>query len=220
MNIAPNTYPLSEKGNFSSPIFQMKNKVGKSLLRKRILALRRSQSPQVIARKSDEIKRKLLGIPQFSEAGTILFYLALADEVQTEKIIEECLKLGKRVAVPLINSRNNQILVSELKDPERELEPGTLGVFQPKKNFYRPLKIEELELVIVPGVAFDKRGNRLGFGKGFYDRFLKKALDKTKSIALAFELQLVDNVPSELHDTAVDYIITEKRIIDCKNSAQ
>lgn len=194
----------------------MKNKMGKSLLRKRILALRRFQSPQVIARKSDEIKRKLLGCPQFSEAGTILFYLALADEVQTEKMIGECLKLGKRVAVPLIDSRNNQILISELKDPERELEPGTLGIFQPKKNFYRPLKIEKLELVIVPGVAFDGRGNRLGFGKGFYDRFLKKAPDRIKSIALAFELQLVGDIPSQSHDAPVDYIITEKRIIDCK----
>ena len=198
----------------------MKNKVGKSLLRKRILALRRSQSPQAIERKSDEIKRKLLGTAQFSEAGWILFYLALADEVQTEKPIEESLKLGKRVAVPLIDSRNNQILISELKDPERELEPGTLGILQPKKNFYRPLKIKKLELVIVPGVAFDKRGNRLGFGKGFYDRFLKKTPDGTKSIALAFELQLVDDIRPQSHDVTVDYIITEKRIIDCKNSAQ
>ncbi|MFQ5835044.1 MAG: 5-formyltetrahydrofolate cyclo-ligase [bacterium] len=220
MSIAPNTYPSSEKENFSSPIFQMKNKVGKSLLRKRILALRRSQSPQAIERKSDEIKRKLLGIRQFSEAGTILFYLALGDEVQTEKMIEESLKLGKRVAVPLINSRHDQILISKLKDPERELEPGTLGIFQPKKNFYRPLKIEELELVIVPGVALDKRGNRLGFGKGFYDRFLKKTPDRIKSIALAFELQLVDDIPTQSHDARVDYIITEKRIIDCKNSDQ
>jgi len=198
----------------------MKNKTGKSLLRKKILALRQSQSPQAIERKSDEIKRKLLGISQFSMAGTILFYLALADEVQTEKVIEHSLKLGKRVAVPLIESQNNQILISELKDPERELEPGTLGIFQPKKNFYRPLKMEQLELVIVPGVAFDKRGNRLGFGKGFYDRFLRKAPERTKSIALAFELQLVDDVPSELHDVPVDYIITEKRIIDCKNNDQ
>lgn len=220
MSIAPNTYPPSEKENFSLLIFQMKNKVGKSLLRKRILALRRSQSPRAIERKSDEIKRKLLGISQFSEAGTVLFYVALADEVQTERSIEESLKLGKIVAVPLIDCRNNQLLISELKDPERELEPGTLGIFQPKKNFYRPLKIEELELVIVPGVAFDRRGNRLGFGKGFYDRFLKKAPDRTKSVALAFELQMVDDIPTQLHDAPVDYIITEKRVIDCKNSDQ
>ena len=172
----------SESSNGVHRFFQMKNGVGKSLLRKRILALRRSQSPQAIERKSDEIGRKLLGIFQFSEAETILFYLALADEVQTRKMIEHSLKLGKRVAVPLIDSRNNQILISELKNPEKELASGILGILQPKKNFYRPLKIEQLELVIVPGVAFDKRGNRLGFGKGFYDRFLKKTPGRTKSI--------------------------------------
>ncbi len=194
----------------------MKNGVGKSLLRKRILALRRSQSPQAIKRKSDEIRQKLFENRQFSEAGTILFYLALADEVQTEKMIEDSLKLGKKVAVPLIDSQNNQILISELKNPEKELAAGTLGILQPKKNFYRALKKGELELIIVPGVAFDKRGNRLGFGKGFYDRFLKKTPGRTKSIALAFELQLVDNVPSQSHDAPVDYIITEKRIIECK----
>ena len=194
----------------------MKNKVSKSFLRKRILALRRSQSPQVIARKSDEVKRKLLRTAQFCEARTIFFYLALADEVQTEKLIDHSLKLGKRVAVPLIESHNNQILISKLKDPKRELEPGRLGILQPKKNFYRPLTTEELELVIVPGVAFDKRGSRLGFGKGFYDRFLKRVPDKTKSIALAFELQLVDDIRPQPHDAPVDYIITEKRIIECK----
>jgi 5-formyltetrahydrofolate cyclo-ligase len=196
----------------------MKNKVSKSLLRKKILALRRSQSPQAIAKKSDEIKRKLLGTAQFSEAETILFYLALADEVQTEKMVEESLKLGKRVAVPLIDSQNNQILISQLKNPKRELEPGTLGILQPKKNSYRPLNVEELELVIVPGIAFDKKGNRLGFGKGFYDRFLKRVPDRTKSIALAFELQLVDDIRPQPHDAPVDYIITEKKIIGCKKS--
>jgi 5-formyltetrahydrofolate cyclo-ligase len=194
----------------------MKNKVGKSPLRKRVLSLRRLQSPQVIARKSDEIRRKLLGMREFSEAGTILFYLALADEVQTRKMIEYSLKLGKIVAVPLIDSQNKQILISELKDPEKELESGTLGILQPKKNFYRPLKVEQLDLVIVPGVAFDKRGNRLGFGKGFYDRFLRKAPDRTKSIALAFELQLVDDIQPQSHDVAVNYIITEKGIIEGK----
>ncbi len=196
----------------------MKNKVGKSLLRKRILALRRSQSPQAIERKSAGIKRKLLGTAQFSKAEWILFYLALADEVQTEEMMEESLKLGKRVAVPLIDAQNNQILISRLENPERELETGILGILQPKKNFYRPLEMGKLELVIVPGVAFDKRGNRLGFGRGFYDRFLKKVPDSTKSVALAFELQLVDDTRPRSHDVPVDYIITEKRIIDCKNS--
>ncbi|MFQ6067347.1 MAG: 5-formyltetrahydrofolate cyclo-ligase [bacterium] len=189
-------------------------------MRKRILALRRSQSSQTIARKSKEIKQRLLGTDEFLQAGTILFYLALADEVQTERMVEHSLKLGKRVAVPLIDSQNNQILISELKDPKRELELGTLGIFQPKKNFYRPLTTEALELVIVPGVVFDKEGNRLGFGKGFYDRFLKQLPHRTRSIALAFELQLVDNIRPQPHDVPVDYIITEKRIINCKQSSQ
>lgn len=189
----------------------------KSSLRKRILALRRAQSSRHIEKKSDNIKGELFTFSTFDEAKTILFYLAVKDEVQTEKMIEESLRKDKRVVVPFIDWQRKEILPSEIKDLAKDIKIGILKIPQPKKNFYSPFSPASIDLVIIPGVVFDRKGNRLGFGGGFYDRFLGKLSDITKLVGLAFELQLVDNVPSQSHDVAVDYLITEKGIIDCKN---
>ena len=189
----------------------------KSSLRKRILALRRAQSSRDIEKKSDNIKGELFTFSTFDEAETILFYLAVKDEVQTEKMIEESLQKDKRVVVPFIDWQRKEILPSEIKDLAKDVKIGILKIPQPKKNFYSPFSPASIDLVIIPGVVFDRKGNRLGFGGGFYDRFLGKLSDTTKLVGLAFELQLVDNVPSRSHDVAVDYLITEGGIINCKN---
>ena len=188
----------------------------KSSLRKRILALRRAQSLSDIEKKSGDVRRKLSTFVPFCQAETILFYLAMKDEVQTEKIIEESLQKGKRVVAPLIDWQRKEILPSEIKDLTKDIEIGILEIPQPKNSLYSPFSPANIDMVIVPGVAFNRKGNRLGFGGGFYDRFLGKLSDRIKLVALAFELQLVGNVPSQSHDIAADYIITERRIINCK----
>lgn len=187
----------------------------RSSLRKRILTLRRAQSSRDIEKKSGDIRSKFFTFVPFCQAETILFYLAMKDEVQTEKMIEESLQKGKRVVAPSINWQRKEILPSEIKDLTKDVEIGVLEIPQPKNNLYSPFSPVNIDMVIVPGVVFDRKGNRLGFGGGFYDRFLGKLSDKTELIALAFELQLVDNVPSQSHDIAVDYLITERGIIKC-----
>ena len=84
---------------------------------------------------------------------------------------------------------------------------------EPKKKFFRPVSPEDIDLVIVPGIAFDRSGERIGYGMGFYDRFLKKIRKDTSSIGLAYEFQIVDDIPSEETDVKVNKIITEKRVI-------
>jgi len=189
----------------------------KSSLRERILALRRAQSSRDIEKKSGDIRRKLFTFVPFCQAETILFYLAIKDEVQTEKMIEESLQKGKRVAAPLIDWQRKEILPSEIKDLTKDIEISVFKIPQPKNNLYSPFSPVNIDIVIVPGVVFDRKGNRLGFGGGFYDRFLGKLSNRTKLVALAFELQLVDNVSSQSYDIAVDYLITEREIINCKN---
>jgi len=189
----------------------------KSSLRERILALRRAQSSRDIEKKSGDIRRKLFTFVPFCQAETILFYLAIKDEVQTEKMIEESLQKGKRVAAPLIDWQRKKILPSEIKDLTKDIEISVFKIPQPKNNLYSPFSPVNIDIVIVPGVVFDRKGNRLGFGGGFYDRFLGKLSNRTKLVALAFELQLVDNVSSQSYDIAVDYLITERGIINCKN---
>jgi len=103
---------------------------------------------------------------------------------------------------------------SLVKDFEKELALGDLGVYQPREEFYRIVSPDELDLVIIPGVAFNKRGDRLGRGGGYYDRFLKQLRKQVPIVALAFEVQIVEDIPLEESDMPVDFIITEQRIIE------
>lgn len=185
-------------------------------LRSRMLKRRRSEASEEIERKSYLIWERLLTFALFLKGRGVLFYLALEDEVQTRPMIEAALGMGKRISVPLINEEKREILPSILKDPNQELTPGAWGILEPKRKFYRPFPLEEIDLAIVPGVAFDEAGNRLGFGRGFYDKFLSRLAERVSFVALAFEFQVVKSLPSRSHDVAVDYIITEKRIIKCK----
>ncbi|MEA3485271.1 MAG: 5-formyltetrahydrofolate cyclo-ligase [Candidatus Aerophobetes bacterium] len=188
----------------------------KALLRKRILSLRRSLSYEETGRKSDKVKERLFGLSVFYEARVILFYLSLPDEVQTQQMIKVALKLNKIVGVPLVKLKERDILPVELKSFNEGLTVGPLGIPQPEEGRYQPLSLNKIDLVIIPGIVFDARGNRIGFGMGFYDRFLKRISSRARAVALAFELQLVSTIPSQLHDIQVDYIITEKRVIKCK----
>ena len=191
----------------------------KGLLRKKILFLRRCLSYQEIQKKSNRIRKELFLLPVFRQASRVLFYLSVRDEVQTQEMIKEALRLNKTVAVPLVKLKERDILPVKLKSYDEEgLFIGPLGILQPKRDLWQTLSPDEIDLVIVPGVAFDERGNRIGFGMGFYDRFLKRTSSRTKTVALAFELQLVPIIPSQPYDVPVDYIITEKRVINCRNS--
>lgn len=186
----------------------------KKTLRRYALSIRRSLSQEIIKRKSGKIQEKLFNLPLFKGAGVILFYISLPDEVQTYKMIKDSLRIGKRVAVPAVNLEKREIIPFELKNPGFKLVSGPFGIPQPRESDCCPLLIEDIDLVVVPGVAFDKQGKRIGFGKGFYDRFLSRLTD-AKSVALAFECQIFDKVPCEKHDIPVDFIITEKQVIEC-----
>jgi len=191
-------------------------KMQKKILRRHVLSIRRSLSKEQIKSKSEKIREKLFNLPIFKEAEVILFYLSLPDEVQTYEMVKDSLRIGKRVAVPVVNLEEKEIIPFELKNSKFKLIPGPFGILQPDKDDCYPLLKEDIDLVIVPGIAFDSRGGRIGFGKGFYDRFLS-TLSDVGSVALAFECQVFDKVPCDRHDVKVNFIITEKRVIRCYN---
>jgi 5-formyltetrahydrofolate cyclo-ligase len=116
----------------------------------------------------------------------------------------------KNIVVPISNKKDNTLTLSHLKSWE-ELSLGSYGILEPRTEKIRKTNVEDIDLIIVPGVAFDEKGNRLGHGKGFYDRLLKKT--KATVIGLAFEFQILENIPTDKNDVPVDMIITEKRII-------
>ncbi|MEW6481759.1 MAG: 5-formyltetrahydrofolate cyclo-ligase [bacterium] len=189
--------------------------MNKEEIRKEILKIRDSQREEEILEKSRKIKENLFLLEDFIKADNILFYYSFRSEVRTDIMIAECgvrsAECKKRVFLPRVEEKN--LGIYEIKALS-EVKPGYCGIKEPITK--RPISLEDIELVLVPGVCFDKRGFRIGYGGGYYDRLLP--LISCKKIGLAFSLQIVDNIPNAIKDIGVDKIITEEGVIiaDCK----
>lgn len=187
----------------------------KKAIRARLLLQRNSLSREERRNKSEAISERVLSASEFAAAQTVHFYLASKAEVQTERMIEEALRRGKRVVVPVVTPQTNGMTLSELIDshPSR-LQLGPFDILEPRPAFRKTVDPRRVDLWIIPGVCFDEAGNRLGFGRGYYDRLLAGA--SGKKIGVAFEFQIVPRLPAEPTDHPVDQIITEMRTIDCR----
>lgn len=181
----------------------------KRQLRDRIEKKRKGLSQAWVQSKSDIIIGHLKKLPEFQSAQMIHCYVAWRNEVNTHGLIKELLQSGKRIVIPVVELSNHTLLHSEIKKFE-DLQVGTFGILEPPKECILPVQLSVLDLIIVPGVAFDLRGQRIGYGGGYYDEFLKK-VNATK-IGLAYHFQIVDKVPIRNQDERVDIIITEQGV--------
>lgn len=187
----------------------------KQSLRKEILARRNSIAHQQLVKASEQIKQQLFQCDFFKKAKTVMAYMDFRNEVMTKDIIQKGIVDGKQMCIPVCNKEIVTITPSLLKDFDADLQTGTWGILEPKPEKMRPIEPKNIDLVIVPGVAFDPKGNRLGYGAGYYDRFLSKTNWQTIFVALAFQLQIVADAFPDTHDVPVHFIITEKELIDC-----
>ncbi len=183
-------------------------------LRKSILAARQAMQPDLRRQKSQRIAARLRAMPVFLEAGLCLFYVNFRSEVETMPLIRLCLREGRQLAVPLTLVSAKRLVPYRLRNPEQELVAGYCGILEPDPLVVEPVDPARLEVVVVPGSVFDLQGGRLGYGGGFYDRFLEKEAPAAVRIALAFEMQLVDKVPVQDHDQVMHFIVTEDRVIE------
>ncbi len=186
----------------------------KQEIRRKVLESRQQIPPSRRREYSLHIYERLIQLDVFRNCSNVMAYMDFKNEVETMPVIKHCLSEGKKVVVPVCIKETRQLLLSELKDPERELTPGTFGVPEPAAGYIRPFPREDLDLILVPAVAFDKLGSRIGYGAGYYDRFFDGLTRSIPSIGLAFEMQIIDRVPAGPNDRPVDYVITEKRLID------
>jgi len=173
-------------------------------IRSKILLKLKRQKEEDRSRKSKLIKNKLLKQAVFKKAKKVMFYIALKDEVDTKEMIKEAKKLGKIIAVPVC-VKNRVSLRPALLDSHAHLRKGPYGVSEPVLS--RFIDPSDLDLIITPGVAFDKKGRRLGRGKGYYDHFLHRVPKDTPSIGLAFSLQILPRVPTSIHDVSVKKVL-------------
>ena len=188
----------------------------KRTLKQQILSKRNHLSKEEADKKNSEIKKYLYSLPEFKKAKNILFYVSFNSEVDTQEIIRELLvKKEKNIIVPFVEKNNPILQLSELKN-FNELEPKTFGILEPKENSIREFNPEKLDLIIIPGLVFFRDGHRIGYGYGYYDRFLKALRKKPVKIGLAFDFQVAEKIPHEEHDVPMDIIITDKEIMHCK----
>jgi len=179
-----------------------------------MLTLRNSTPIAELEALSFRIFSKLIEVPEIQRSQTVSTYLHTGSEVRTREIVDWLLSKGKRVIVPISDKPRKRLLFSELRDPEKELAPGTYRILEPKLEFRRPVRLDEADVILVPGVAWDKRGYRLGYGAGYYDRSINSLVKSVFKIGLAYEFQIVDRVPRSRYDRRVDEIVTELRVID------
>lgn len=187
--------------------------MAKHALRKQIFALRDSLGAAEIARLSKAVAGQLEKLPFYRQARTIMFFLSFRSEVDTREMVEDNLARGNRVLVPKAIPEKRELIPSELLDYKKDLAPGVYGIPEPRQEALRPVDPRQIDLLIVPGVAFDLQGNRLGYGGGYYDRFFDRLRPGVPLVALAFELQLVEKVPVDPWDRRMDWLVTEKRTI-------
>lgn len=185
--------------------------VEKKSLREATLTLRAALSEEQRSIKSQTIQDIVSNTQDFQEAQTVMLFLNFRDEVETTGLAQKVLELGKRLVLPRCAPKG--ILIPALiRDLRADIEPGTWGIREPKRENLHQVNPLDVDCVFVPGAAFDEQGNRLGYGGGYYDRFFERLMATTPKIALAFACQVVSKIPVEPFDKKVDMLITEEGI--------
>jgi 5-formyltetrahydrofolate cyclo-ligase len=187
----------------------------KAELRRHLLAQRAMLTPVDIEQYSAIIGAYVCALPAFCVSHTIMVYMALPQEVQTRLIITQALRSQKRVAVPVV--RGWELVAVALSEATTQLRRGRFGILEPCGP-QRIIHPQEIGCIAVPGIAFDVRGGRLGFGKGYYDRFLRQLPATTYRCGLAFGIQVVPCVPQAPHDICMHGIVTEQGCIPCMHA--
>ncbi|MDR2173089.1 MAG: 5-formyltetrahydrofolate cyclo-ligase [Burkholderiales bacterium] len=189
----------------------------KQEMRHRVLALRDGLSVDEHAAHSRCIAQRIAALPSFANARTVLLFHSFGSEWNSVLLVQEALQSGKTVVLPRVLSSkgtSRQMALQTVENIARDTAPGTRGILEPLPE--RPVvSPETIDWILVPGVAFTPRGERLGYGGGFYDRLLPQIPKHVPRIVGAFDVQIVDALPVDSHDCSVDAVYTERRVFHC-----
>jgi len=185
----------------------------KQEIRDEIIGKIASYSERKRVEKLQMLAQRLLSFANFQESKIAFLSSARKYEIDLSNVIRESLKLNKIVVLPAYHIEKKEMTLMKIDDPDTELVEGPLGNMEPNPERCKIVPIDSIEIAIIPGLAFDEKGGRIGTGKGFFDQFIPKLPITARKVTLAFEDQLIQQIPMESHDKYVDIIITEKRII-------
>jgi 5-formyltetrahydrofolate cyclo-ligase len=194
-----------------SPQTITQNPAQRQKLRNEVLASRDALSAQDRQHKSAQIIKTLVEHDIFRQARTIFTYVNFRSEVITNLLIDTCLLLDKRLCVPLTIQQDYRLVPYQLTD-RSQLRSGYYGIPEPDPSTSLQIVPQEIDLTILPGSVFDRFGGRLGYGGGFYDRFIEREAPEAIRIGLAFDLQLANRLPLLPHDQTLHHLITEKQM--------
>ncbi|NLK87617.1 MAG: 5-formyltetrahydrofolate cyclo-ligase [Clostridiaceae bacterium] len=183
--------------------------------RKKYIERRNHLTAEEVCRKSAEIFSRVCSLKEYGCAAVVIAYMSFGNEVMTRPFIEKCLRDGKRVALPRVMvcpGRERHLAVYEISDVTKDLIPGFKGILEPDPSVLEPMEPEEADLAVIPGVTFDRHCNRMGFGAGYYDRFLPKLSAGCLKAGVCFDMQLAERVPTDGSDIRVDMVVTESEI--------
>ncbi len=186
----------------------------KQVIREQAHANRRAQENK--EELSRDICERFAALPEYAAARTVMCFVDVRTEVRTRQFLPEALTHGKRIVVPYCVGGELELFLLESMD---ELAVGMYKILEPKPELRglpgKRVAVEEVDLIMAPGVAFDRQGGRMGHGMGYYDKLLERARPEAPRVALAFECQLFDEIPTAPHDIFMNKIITERAVYEC-----
>jgi 5-formyltetrahydrofolate cyclo-ligase len=185
----------------------------KRQLRRSILALRRGLPAAEGLTRSRLVWDRIARLACYQHAHMVLGYMAFDHEVLTDGLIRQAMASGKRIVLPVVQVDRQQLTLYAVEDLDRDIAPGYRGILEPRPRRARVVAPEALDLALVPGVAFDMAGGRLGFGVGFYDRLLVRLPGEVPKVGMAFDFQVIPRLPHQPHDVMLDAIVTDRRVI-------
>lgn len=181
----------------------------KPALRKQVLAWRDALGAAERTSLSERITARVLELDACRKAACVMAYIGFGSEIDTARFVADILAQGKTLVLPRVEHGNRALKLFEVRDLENQLEAGVWGIRQPRADLCPEISAAQIEFVLVPGVAFTRRCERLGYGGGFYDRFIRGLVAQPALVAAAFALQVLPDLPTQETDQRVDLVVTE-----------
>ena len=190
----------------------------KAALREQMKQARLAMSTADVQRRSAPIAAQLVELEAFRRAGSVMLYLPVRNEVDTTHAVTRCLNNGKALVLPRMDYELDRIVARRVDDVATQLVLGRMDLVEPDPAKTEVVSPAEIDLVVVPGLAFDRRGYRIGWGRGYYDAFLTALDAHAERVGLAYEFQVVDAVEHDGHDVPMDSVVTEGTTLRCDNA--
>ncbi|SHJ31767.1 5-formyltetrahydrofolate cyclo-ligase [Parasporobacterium paucivorans] len=184
----------------------------KKELRVKLLVKRENISDREIEERSRGILGKLKEMDEFKRARTVMIYVSFGKEIRTWEFIQECLALGKEVITPICNNKDGTLILGKTPEFPEGFKQTKFGILELPACNCNHADIEDIDFIVMPGLAFSKEGGRLGYGAGYYDKLLEHKSEKTVTVAPSFEEFVLENLPIEPHDVRMDYVVTDSKI--------